>query len=718
MLTRLRGLWRAARSLPALSAVLLAADRFWWARTIRRADIVDAEFTSGQLGRPVTDRQAIRAYVGGGFRSGLSLNPLFSERFVSAQLPDSDRVPAMYAYLIADQTEIETTLAWDAPAHARSDRIWSNALGGVLGSAWRTLRSGGAVVLRGGTTVDLGALHAAALGLAHHTVRARDSSPRAVLHWWLDGDDADGEGLRGALEVLREDHTEGAAEGGLRLILDVSEAPRNVRVLARLLALGDSRIRIVENEGSDSAEQGSGAVVIRRAPGAAITAASIRFLADQARLGPVAPVWISPEGSISSAGVLVEEGHAYRALRGFPREDAAAAGAELLVAALDSPVVADIAGDRRPPRTLLGETVLGADVDRAPRAVGDPNEALPGVVPRGLRRAGWTTTEDGARPRYDADPGSIALPDGTRVPRLRWAIKTAAPAGPRGESWGETHFARSLAAALERLGQYVAVDSFPALNRASSEYDEVVLCLRGPHPLPAQDARHRLLWIISHPDEITAEELNGYDRVFAGSTAWARIAAQRFGVPIAPLLQCTDARRFHPSGVRRGDDLVFVGTARGIARPAVVVPVRAGRRMRVYGPDWRGYIPGSAIAGTHLPNDEVPAVYESAGAVLNDHWPAMRREGFISNRLYDVVAAGGRAISDDVEGIAEIFGGAVRQFRDERELLALTDQPLDERFPPDAELAQISERIRREHSFDARARRLVDTILDASGEVR
>jgi len=105
-------------------------------------------------------------------------------------------------------------------------------------------------------------------------------------------------------------------------------------------------------------------------------------------------------------------------------------------------------------------------------------------------------------------------------------------------------------------------------------------------------------------------------------------------------------------------------------------------------------------------------VYESAGAVLNDHWPAMRREGFISNRLYDVVAAGGRVISDDVEGIDEIFAGAVRMFRDDEELLRLTESPLDGRFPPEAELARISERIRREHSFDARAERLLSTVRE------
>lgn len=715
MLNRLRGLWRAARSLPVLRTLLTAVDRFWWARTIRRADVVDADFVSRQLGRAVTERQAIRRYVHGGFRSGLTLNPLFSERLVSAQLPDSDRVPAMYAYLIADQAAIETTLAWDAPAHARSDPSWRKDPGGVLGSAWRGLRAGGAVGLRGGATADLGMLRAAALEPASARPQSTEvPPPGTVLRWRLDAGDADGEGLRGALGVLRDAEPDDVGDAGVGLVLEVAEAPRDVRMLAGLLSLGDARIRVVESEDADPVAPARGAVIVRRIPGAEITGATIQRLAHAARFGPVAPVWISPTGAVSSAGLLVEDGHAYRALRGFPREDAVAVGVELRVAALDSPVAASITGDVRPPRTLLDEAVIGAETDGVPSPAKHPGEVLLDVAPRGLRRAGWITAADGTHPRYAADRGTFVFPDGSSAPRLRWAIKTAAPAGPRGESWGETHFARSLAAALERLGQYVAVDARTALNRPSSEHDDVVLSLRGPHPLPAPGAPHRLLWIISHPDEISADEVAGYDRVVAGSAAWAKDAAERFGTPIEPLLQCTDATRFRPTGAVRGDDLVFVGTARGIARPAVVIPLKAGRRVRVYGPDWRGYIPGSAIAAPHVPNEELPVLYESAGAVLNDHWPAMRREGFISNRLYDVVAAGGRAISDDVEGIDEIFGGAVRTFRNDEELLALTEAPLDDHFAADEELARLSARIRTEHSFDARARQLLNMVLERS----
>ncbi|PRB01261.1 glycosyltransferase [Microbacterium sp. MYb64] len=716
MLTRLRGLWRSARSLPLLRVPLLAADRFWWARTIRRADVVDVSYAGLQLGRRVSARAAVRAYVSGGFREGLTLNPLFAERLVSAQLPDSDRVPALYAYLVTDPARIETSLAWDAPAYATAHA--SGAGRGPLADAWLALRSGGAVVLRGGRSADLAALHGCAAdvlsGLGPDASPVVPASSAVVMTWEVDGEDADGDGLRAPLAVLGAagtgTDTDPAVSGPVALILAIADATPAVRLQASQLALGDPRV-LLHDRTVSAAETAGDAVLVRRTPGALITASAIRALITAAHSAPTAPVWLAPDGSIASAGLLTHDGAPYRALASHPWEDAQALGDVLPVAMLDAPVRASRAGAVGAPRTLLSATVLGpapsgVALPPAPAAADD----APAPSPRGLRIDGWSRGAAPA-PRYARAPERFVLPDGSEVPRLRWAIKTAAPAGPRGESWGETHFARALASALERHGQYVAVDARPALDRASSDLDDVVLSLRGPHPLPAPASAHTVLWIISHPDEITSAEVAGYDHVHAASTSWAATATRRFGVPVRPLLQCTDARRFAPSGLPRSADLVFVGTARGIARPSVVEPLRAGRPVRVYGPDWRGYIPGAAIAGTHVDNDDLPALYESAGAVLNDHWPAMRREGFVSNRLFDVVAAGGRAISDDVDGIADLFGAAVRTYGQIPELLALTSAPLDAKFCSDAELAEISRRIRTEHSFDARARALLDDVL-------
>ncbi len=258
------------------------------------------------------------------------------------------------------------------------------------------------------------------------------------------------------------------------------------------------------------------------------------------------------------------------------------------------------------------------------------------------------------------------------------------------------------------------IDAYPARSRSTSAIDDITLVLRGPRRIDPPGHGRSLLWIISHPDEITTDEVDGFDRVFAASVPWAARATARLSRTITPLLQCTDAALFRPKGLLRDDDIVFVGTARGIARPSVVAPIAAGIPVAVYGPDWRHFIPGRFIRARGIPHSELPSRYESAGVVLNDHWPAMQAEGFISNRPYDVVAAGGRVISDAVEGLEEHFGGAVRTYGTTEELIGMLSGDLDELFPDDEALAEISRRIRTDDSFDARARSLLEAATDLS----
>ena len=49
----------------------------------------------------------------------------------------------------------------------------------------------------------------------------------------------------------------------------------------------------------------------------------------------------------------------------------------------------------------------------------------------------------------------------------------------------------------------------------------------------------------------------------------------------------------------------------------------------------------------------------------------MQAWGFVSNRLFDVLACGTPVISDPVAGMAELFDGAVLEYRGPAELRAL-----------------------------------------------
>ncbi len=328
-----------------------------------------------------------------------------------------------------------------------------------------------------------------------------------------------------------------------------------------------------------------------------------------------------------------------------------------------------------------------------------------------------TDGENGTRQQNHLHPvvvrsRSTVIVDGVELPRLRWALRIAAPAFPIGGTWGDTHFARSLAAGLESLGQEVVVDHHDVDSRPTAYLDDVTLVIRGLDRVEPVTGGVSMLWIISHPDQVSRTEAAAFDRVFAASISWSTQVSARWGLPVAPLLQCTDPGVFYPSEEPRREDLVFVGKSRGVARPAVVYPVQADIPVRVFGAEWDGILPDGYVEAEYIENTRLGKLYGRAGAVLNDHWNDMRDQGFISNRLFDVVSAGGRVLSDDVSGIREIFGNAVVTYSSPIELVELLRRGPDDLFPPEEQLREHAARIATDHSFRARARVLLDAAID------
>ncbi len=310
-------------------------------------------------------------------------------------------------------------------------------------------------------------------------------------------------------------------------------------------------------------------------------------------------------------------------------------------------------------------------------------------------------------------PGSVDLGGGHLVPRLRWSIKNSANAGPRGDAWGDTHFCEALAAGLRKVGQEAVVMRHGAHHGPASAFDDVALVVRGLDVASPQPGRLNILWVISHPDEVSAEEIAGFDLVFAASHTWAARMTAATGTQVRVLHQATDPRVFHPEGgAGRTDDVVFVGQARHDHPRAIVMDaIRAGLEPKVWGTRWEPYIPASLHQGTYFPNEQLGDLYRGAGVVLNDHWTDMARDGFIANRIFDAVASGARVVSDPVTGISELFDGAVLEYSSPEDLVALASPTgLAAAFPDDSTRIALAHRVGAEHSFEARALTLVEAV--------
>ncbi|MDP1877181.1 MAG: glycosyltransferase [Actinomycetota bacterium] len=302
----------------------------------------------------------------------------------------------------------------------------------------------------------------------------------------------------------------------------------------------------------------------------------------------------------------------------------------------------------------------------------------------------------------------------TRGRPLRWSVVTSAPKGEAGDQWGDTHFAADLVDALARAGQEASVVARPGAEAAAREQDDVVVVLRGLRRVrPRRGGATWLLWVISHPELVEADEPADFDACFAASAHWTR----HFDVPVQPLLQATNPRRFRPDAAipDTGPAVLFVGSTRGEFRPAVREALAAGFDVAVFGVGWEAYLPPERIAGQFVANADLPAAYAAAGIVLNDHWPDMAAEGFLSNRLFDATAVGARVLTDAATGLADAFGGEVRSFSSGAQLAEILGAGPDA-FPDRASRLALAQRVAREHSFDARAAVLIERARSMRGE--
>ncbi|MEO8229229.1 MAG: glycosyltransferase [Chloroflexota bacterium] len=319
----------------------------------------------------------------------------------------------------------------------------------------------------------------------------------------------------------------------------------------------------------------------------------------------------------------------------------------------------------------------------------------------------------GQRAQLGAGPFAEALTRllETWLGATRIGIQIAVPSWDVAPSWGDLHVARGLQRALRRLDHPSRIHIRPDATGWPAARDDVTIHLVGLAEAPTRAGRLDVLWQISHPDRASVELYERFDRVFVASDGFARWMQTQVRVPVSPLHQATDPERFRPEPRGPSHELLLVANSRGTRRHILEDLLPTTHRLAVYGRGWtEERLDPSVVAGESIANDELGGYYASAAIVLNDHWTDMQREGFLSNRLYDASAAGGFVISDDIEGLEAEFDGGIVAYRDREELGRLIDHflgyPEERRALADRARAVVLAR----HTFDHRARELLDRI--------
>ncbi len=316
---------------------------------------------------------------------------------------------------------------------------------------------------------------------------------------------------------------------------------------------------------------------------------------------------------------------------------------------------------------------------------------------------------------------AVEIPEATRraVMSPRIALKIGTPDTEVAHLWGDTHFANAIAGPLRDLGAHPQIHLLSDWETPAAQAVDVAIHIRGLGSYVPKPAHINLLWIISHPDEVTPEECNGYDKVLVASHEYAEKLRGQVAVPVEVMLQATDPIRFQPDpDPDLAVELLFAGNSRRQRRLAVDSAIEIGAPVRVYGHDWEDLIPEQYLAGGYFPNERLGALYSSAAVTLNDHWPEMRRQGFVSNRVFDIIASGGLVFSDPVAGVDQVFGDLIPTFTDGESLRALLADWRANRDGYNRRMEQARAIVLAHHTFAARATRIMEIIAELGWEPR
>ena len=286
------------------------------------------------------------------------------------------------------------------------------------------------------------------------------------------------------------------------------------------------------------------------------------------------------------------------------------------------------------------------------------------------------------------------------------------------EWWGDYHFAKALKRCFEKR-------CFDVEIRFFSEWDlpfdgKYILVLRGLEKYIPKMIHFNIMWNISHPDSIDFEEYDLYDVNFISSNIWAEHLKNLVKMPVFPLLQCTDTEVFtgEKDNSIEKTEILFVGNTRHVFRDVIKNILPTDYKLAVFGRGWGSFIDSKYIKGTVILNRKLNYYYSNCDILLNDHWADMKEKGFISNRIFDGLAAGAFVISDEVKGMDEEIMECVVMYKDRADLREKIAYYMNQPLLRNNIASKGQEIVRKKHTFQNRTDKIIDYLNSCKKEQR
>ena len=159
---------------------------------------------------------------------------------------------------------------------------------------------------------------------------------------------------------------------------------------------------------------------------------------------------------------------------------------------------------------------------------------------------------------------------------------------------------------------------------------------------------------------------------------------------------------------------VFVGNTRGVKREFVGWCEENQIPLRIWGEPngWKKQLKKDTCIQLEgiLDNQELPELYRKSKIIFNDHFEDMRNNGFMNNRLFEVLGCGRPLISDYGTYYEKVFGDSILFYRDEQEFLEKVKYLEENYEKQQAKVMAIIPRLKEEFSFAKRAKDLKNAV--------
>jgi len=297
------------------------------------------------------------------------------------------------------------------------------------------------------------------------------------------------------------------------------------------------------------------------------------------------------------------------------------------------------------------------------------------------------------------------------APKLNIAIKIA-PKKEQQAYFGDWYFAQALAKALNQFGHYVEIDVYEDWYKPKAQQADLVITLRGLRAYQPLERQTNFLWVISHPEMVSLQEIQQYQHCFLASDYhYQKLNDQQIG-NLSVLHQCTDTEVFvKQASYNKKKKLLFVGNSRNVFRKSVEYALNCGYAIDVYGMGWKQFIPVKYIKAEFVANDKLYELYNQYDIVLNDHWEDMLTHGYLSNRIFDALACGAQIVSDCPRGTESILPG-MKYYQDQPSFKAQIEAIRAKDEPDDLSYYTVCN----QHSFTKRAETILHKYYNRANE--